>query len=72
MIPGPAKCIKKDLVLLPLWRRSWLWLRFSPWPRNFYMLWVQPFKKTKQKEIISGEKNKLGNSSYKDSIGVCM
>ena len=28
----------KDPVLLQLQRRSQLWLRFSPWCRNFYML----------------------------------
>ena len=27
----------KDPVLLQLWHRSQLWLRFHPWPRNFHM-----------------------------------
>ena len=29
----------KEPVLLQVW------LRFNPWPRNFHMPWVQPFKK---------------------------
>ena len=32
----------KDLVLLQLWHRLQLWLRFNPWPGNFSMLWVKP------------------------------
>ena len=32
----------KDSALLQLKHRSQLWLRFNPWPRNFYMLQVQP------------------------------
>ena len=31
----------KDLVLPQLWYRSKLWLGFSPWLGNFYMLWAQ-------------------------------
>ena len=27
----------KDLALLQLWRRSQLWLRVNPWPRNIHM-----------------------------------
>lgn len=27
----------KDPVLLQLWCRSQLWIRFSPWSRNFYI-----------------------------------
>ena len=38
------------LALLPLQCRSQLWLGFSPWPGNFYMLWVQPLKKKKKKK----------------------
>lgn len=32
----------KDLALSLLWRRSLLWLTFSPWPRNSYILQVWP------------------------------
>ena len=32
----------KDPMLLQLWHRSQLRLRFSPWPGNFHMLPVQP------------------------------
>ena len=32
----------KDPMLLQLWRRSQLQLKFSSWPGNFYMLWVWP------------------------------
>ena len=49
----------KDLVLLKLWHRLKLWLRFNPWPRNFHMLYMQPGgkkKKSKQKKL-SVQKN---------------
>ena len=45
-ITGLAQWIK-DLVLLQLWHRSQLWLRFNPWPRNFHMLPVPSQKKKK-------------------------
>jgi len=32
----------KDLALSLLWLRLLLWLRFSSWPGNFHMPWVQP------------------------------
>ena len=32
-----------------LWCRSHMQLRFSPWPRNFHMTQVQPFKKKKKR-----------------------
>ena len=38
----------KNLVLPQLSCRLQLWLRFSPWPRNFHMLWAQPKQKRKQ------------------------
>ena len=38
----------KNLVLLQLWHRSQLWLRFDPWSRNFHMLWVWTFEKKKK------------------------
>ena len=44
LIPGPAKWVK-DLALWQLCRRWQLWLRFDPWPRNFYMLKVWLKKK---------------------------
>ena len=31
----------EDLALPQLWRRSQLWLKFDPWPRNFHMSRVQ-------------------------------
>ena len=34
----------KHLELLQLQCRSQLWLRFTPWSRNFHMLWVWPLK----------------------------
>ena len=37
LIPSPEKQVK-DSVLLQLWHRSQLWLRFHAWPGNFYML----------------------------------
>ena len=40
----------KDLVLLQLWHRSQLQLRFDPWPGNFHMLWVQLKKKKTNKQ----------------------
>ena len=39
----------KDPTLLQLWHQSQLWLTFSPWPRNFHMLWVWPKKNQKEK-----------------------
>ena len=40
----------KDLALLQLWHKLQLWFRFSPWPRNFHMPWVQPLKKKKKRK----------------------
>ena len=37
----PRRSGLKDTVLLQLWHRLQLWFRFSPWPRNFHMLWVR-------------------------------
>ena len=39
----------KDLALSLPWLWSLLWLRFDPWPRNFYMPWAWP--KNKKEEI---------------------
>ena len=36
----------KDLALPQLWYRSQLWFILNPWPGNFYMPQVEPFKKT--------------------------
>ena len=44
----------KDSVL------SLLWLRFSPWPRNFFMPQVQPKKKKKKKKRKKSTRNYLG------------
>ena len=45
-VPSPAwRHGLKDLALLQLQCSLQLWLRFSPWPRNFHMLWVRPLKK---------------------------
>ena len=38
----------KDLVLLQLWCRLQLKLRFNPWPKELHMLSVQPKKKKKE------------------------
>ena len=35
----------EDLALLQLWHRLQLQLRFSPWPKNFHMLWMWAKKK---------------------------
>ena len=44
-VTSPAQCSRlKDLVL------PQLWLRFSPWPRNFQMLQMQPKRKKKKKK----------------------
>ena len=45
-IPSLAPWLK-DPVLPQLWYRSQMQLGFSPWPRNFHMLWVRPLKKKK-------------------------
>ena len=37
----------KDLVLLQLRHGSQMWLRFSSWPKNFHMPWVQTLRKKK-------------------------
>ena len=48
----------KDLVL-----PQWLKLGFSPWPRNFHMLRVQPLKKKnsnpRENEVKENEKRSL-------------
>ena len=38
-----------SLVVVKDPRLSLLWLSFSPWPRNFPMLWALPKKKKKKK-----------------------
>ena len=45
-VPAMAQRVK-DLALPQLWGRSLLWFGFDPWPGNFHMLQVQPFKKKK-------------------------
>ena len=42
--PALAQWVKY-LALLQLQHRSQWWFDFSPWPRNFRMLWVWPLKK---------------------------
>ena len=46
----------KDPALSLLWLGSLLWCSFSPWPRNFSMLWVWPKreKKTKDRDGMPG------------------
>ena len=46
----------EDPVLPSLWSRSQLWLRFSPWPRNFHMSSVWSFKKKKKKNFINSSR----------------
>ena len=36
-----------------------LWLRFNPWPENFYMSWMWPFKKEKEKTKNKKQTKKL-------------
>ena len=49
LIPGLLQWIK-DLVLLHVWCRLQLWLRFDPWPGNFHMPWgfLKKEKETKK------------------------
>ena len=48
-VPSPALCSGLEDSLLPqLWHRWQLRLRFSPWPRNFHMLWAWPKKPPKK------------------------
>ena len=42
----------KDPALSLLWIRLLLWHKFSPWPRNFCMPWVQLKKKKKEMKKI--------------------
>ena len=53
-IPGLAQWVK-DPMLLSLWRRLWLQLRFNPWPGNLYMPQELPkqWKKKKKKKSCS-------------------
>ena len=46
-VPTVAQQVK-DLVLLQLWCKSQLWLRFDPWPENFHT--KKKKNKTKQKK----------------------
>ena len=39
----------QEPALAQLWRGSWQWLGFDPWPRDFPRLQVQPKKKKKKK-----------------------
>ena len=43
----------KDTMLPQLCCSLKLQLRFSPWPRNFHMLWVLPLKKKSKRKIIT-------------------
>ena len=63
MILGLARWVK-DLVLLWLWHRSQLWLRFNPCLRNFHMLqgWLK--KKKKTGEIDHVDYTNLSTSVY--------
>ena len=47
----------KDPALVWLQNRSQLWLVFSPWPRNFHMLWVRPLKKKQQRKTKKPKKH---------------
>ena len=51
--PAVAQWVK-DPVLLQLWHRLQLHLRFDPWPRNFYMPWCGQKKKKKKKKRHPG------------------
>ena len=55
-IPGPAQWVK-DPVLPALWQRLQLQLRFSPWPRNFHMLWMKPNKQTNKQKTGKEERD---------------
>ena len=46
-IPGLAKWVK-DPVLLHLWHRSQMWLRFDLWPGEIHMPQVCPRKGKKK------------------------
>ena len=51
----------KDLALSLQWLQKLLWLRFNPWPGNFYM--PQVWQKTKQN--IKKKKKKKQNMKKK-------
>ena len=55
--------VQNHLALSPQWLWSLLWCTFDPWPRNFYMLRMQPNTKTKN-ETHAAEKitNKTGKT----------
>ena len=52
MIPRPVQWVK-DPVLLQLWCRLQLRLRFDPWSRNFHMLWVWLKEKKLNKQSLT-------------------
>ena len=49
----------KDLVLLQLWHncRLKLWLGFDPYPRNFYILWLQSKRKEEGRNLGEWNEN---------------
>ena len=55
LIPGPVQQVK-DPALLQLWHKWKLRLRFNPQPRNFYMPWVQPQGRKKDKKRMQKKK----------------
>ena len=57
----------KDLALSLLWLRSLLWCGFSPWPGSFYMLQVQPERKTFQPRVVGGR----GGKDWESGISRC-
>ena len=50
LILSPKQQVK-DPALLQLWRRSQLWLRFNPCPKNFHILQITTTKKLKNLKV---------------------
>ena len=51
------------LVLSLQWLALPLWSGFSPWPRNFHILWVQPNVYTQNKDTNPHIRNETVNST---------
>ena len=59
----------KDLASLQVQLELRLQLRFSPWPGNFHMLWVQP---SKGKKKMWDKKPRCLSSSHKAVVDSCL
>ena len=55
-----------DPVLLQLWCTSQLWLRFSPWPGNFHVLWVWQKGRGEEGKVRRGDSPVVGQAKELD------